>query len=332
MGFDIVHINTHKTFATPHGGGGPGAGPVGVAERLVDVPAGADRRPGRRRHVPLGPRPSEVDRATPRVPRQRRGAGPRLRLRLRPRRRRSHRGERARRAERELPRSPGSRRRSRSPSPTRPRCTSSSRPASRSSEQTGVRAMDVAKRLIDLGYHPSTVYFPLVVDEAMMVEPTETESKQTLDALAEAFLQAADEARTDPGPPARGARDHARAPPRRGRAARHLKLRWGMGEPRTDRGRAGSASRAKCHNARYRGIRLVGAWVVARARPNRLASPQRVTSQSASTTMRREILEWPCSRSRNVIGTSTIVAPRLPRPQHQLDLEAVALRGDRHRR
>ena len=63
---------------------------------------------------------------------------------------------------------------------------------------TGVRALDVAKRVIDLGYHPSTVYFPLVVDEAMMVEPTETESKQTLDGMAEAFLQAAEEARTDP--------------------------------------------------------------------------------------------------------------------------------------
>src|SRR5207253_8342887 len=62
----------------------------------------------------------------------------------------------------------------------------------------GVRAMDVANRLIDLGFHPSTVYFPLVVEEAMMVEPTETESKETLDAFAEALLQAAKEAEEDP--------------------------------------------------------------------------------------------------------------------------------------
>ena len=53
--------------------------------------------------------------------------------------------------------------------------------------------MDVAKRVIDLGFHPSTVYFPLVVEEAMMVEPTETETRETLDALAEAMLQAATE-------------------------------------------------------------------------------------------------------------------------------------------
>jgi len=61
-----------------------------------------------------------------------------------------------------------------------------------------VRAMDVAKRLIDLGFHPSTVYFPLIVEEAMMVEPTETESRETLDAFAQAMLQVAGEARDHP--------------------------------------------------------------------------------------------------------------------------------------
>ena len=81
--------------------------------------------------------------------------------------------------------------------------------------------MDVAKRLIDLGFHPSTVYFPLVVEEAMMVEPTETESKETLDAFAEA-LQVAREA-AGPRPAARGAGDRA------GPAARR-----GAGGPRAD--------------------------------------------------------------------------------------------------
>ena len=67
-------------------------------------------------------------------------------------------------------------------------------------DATGIRAMDVAKRLIDLGYHPSTVYFPLVVDEAMMVEPTETETKETLEAFAEAMRQAAAGGQDRPGP------------------------------------------------------------------------------------------------------------------------------------
>jgi glycine dehydrogenase subunit 2 len=91
---------------------------------------------------------------------------------------------------------------------------------------TGIRAMDIAKRLIDLGFHPPTVYFPLVVDEAMMVEPTETESKETLDAFATALEQAVAEAHTDP--------QRLRAAPvttpvgrlDEARAARHLRLRW----------------------------------------------------------------------------------------------------------
>jgi len=90
----------------------------------------------------------------------------------------------------------------------------------------GIRAMDVAKRLIDLGFYPSTVYFPLIVDESLMVEPTETESKETLDAFADAMLQVAGEARENPellheAP--------VTAPVRRlneAQAARNLKIRW----------------------------------------------------------------------------------------------------------
>src|SRR5439155_1150849 len=115
MGFDIVHMNTHKTFATPHGGGGPGAGPVAVT-----------------------------------------------------------------------------------------------------------------KRLIDLGFHPSTVYFPLVVEEAMMVEPTETETRDTLDAFAEALVRTAAEAAEDPdllheAPVTTPVRRLDEA-----KAARELRLTWSM--------------------------------------------------------------------------------------------------------
>ena len=86
--------------------------------------------------------------------------------------------------------------------------------------------MDVAKRLIDLGFHPSTVYFPLVVEEALMVEPTETESKETLDAFADALLQAAREAEQSPellhdAPVTTPVRRLDEA-----KAARELKLRW----------------------------------------------------------------------------------------------------------
>ena len=93
-------------------------------------------------------------------------------------------------------------------------------------ERFGVRALDIAKRLIDLGYHPTTVYFPLVVEEAMMVEPTETETKQTLDSFASALLQAAGEADHSPellheAPVTTPVRRLDEAG-----AARALKLRW----------------------------------------------------------------------------------------------------------
>jgi glycine dehydrogenase subunit 2 len=64
---------------------------------------------------------------------------------------------------------------------------------------TGVRALDVSKRLLDYGFHPPTNYFPLIVPEALMIEPTETETKATLDAFVEAMKAIAKEAHTDPG-------------------------------------------------------------------------------------------------------------------------------------
>jgi glycine dehydrogenase subunit 2 len=90
----------------------------------------------------------------------------------------------------------------------------------------GVRGMDVAKRLIDLGYHPPTVYFPLVVEEALMAEPTETESKETIDGLAEAMLQIAREAETDPDLLHDAPRTTPVRRPDEALAARDLKVRW----------------------------------------------------------------------------------------------------------
>jgi glycine dehydrogenase subunit 2 len=91
--------------------------------------------------------------------------------------------------------------------------------------------MDVAKRLIDFGYHPPTVYFPLVVEEALMIEPTETESKETIDGLAEALNQIAREASSDPELVHRAPVTTPVRRPDEARAARSLKVRW---EPTTD--------------------------------------------------------------------------------------------------
>jgi glycine cleavage system P protein (glycine dehydrogenase) subunit 2 len=224
MGFDIVHMNTHKTFATPHGGGGPGAGPVAVSERLERfLPApvvGFDEENGR--YFWDGDRPDAIGRVH--------GFHGNFGVLVRAyayvfahgRDGLREVGERAVLNANYL----ASRVQGRFPLafPGRPmhEFVATAKPF----KKFGVRAMDIAKRVIDLGFHPSTVYFPLVVEEALMVEPTETESKETLDAFADAMLQAAGEAETDPdllhGAP-------VTTPVRRldeAKAARELKLRW----------------------------------------------------------------------------------------------------------
>ena len=200
LGFDVLHYNLHKTFSTPHGGGGPGSGPVGVSEMLVD-------------YLP-GPIVAMTDEGTEEEPpafglvmpaksigrvkafhghfgmlvraytymRMQGKSGLRavsdhavlnanyLRARLR-----------------ETYHIPHDR-----------ICMHEFVAMGQWEEAPGVHALDIAKRLMDYGFHPPTNYFPLIVREALMIEPTETESKRTLDAFADALLKIAQEARTDP--------------------------------------------------------------------------------------------------------------------------------------
>ncbi len=226
MGFDIVHINTHKTFATPHGGGGPGAGPVGVTEELAEyLPAPVVARDAEGTFRWDGDRPKSIGRLH--------GFHGNVGVLVRAYAYVFGHGGDGLTEVSELavlnanylaaritqafplayPRAP-----------VMHEFVATAAPLER---RTGVRATDVAKRMIDLGFHPSTVYFPLVVDEAMMIEPTETESKQTLDAMADAFLRAAAEAESDPAVLHEAP---VTTPVRRldeARAARRLQLRWG---------------------------------------------------------------------------------------------------------
>lgn len=195
VGFDIVHVNLHKTFATPHGGGGPGAGPVGVCEKLVDfLPASIIRK------QPDGSYSLDYDLAKTigyiapfygnfgiivrayayllmlgregllRVSENAVLNANYIRHKLK-----DH---------YDLPH----------PQICKHECVFS---ASRQTAD-GVHALDIAKALIDRGFHPPTMYFPLTVPEALMVEPTETESKETLDAFIDAMIEIAELARTDP--------------------------------------------------------------------------------------------------------------------------------------
>ena len=185
FGVDVMHLNLHKTFSTPHGGGGPGAGPVAVKKSSGAVPARAAPE-ARGQEVGVRLRPPEVDRTRAGLLRQLRRAGARAGLHPGARRRRPAQRHHGRGAERQLHPQSGS-------SPTsicptrRPTCTkwfsaTIARPSS------GVHTGDIAKRLIDYGFHPYTVSFPLIVHGALMIEPTETESKQELDLFVDAMI------------------------------------------------------------------------------------------------------------------------------------------------
>jgi len=194
MGFDVVHLNLHKTFSTPHGGGGPGSGPVGVKEFLE----------------PFLPKPVVVRRENGTYELE-------YNLPLSIGRVRSFYANfnvlvKAYAYIRSLG---GQGLRAASENavlnanylmsilkehyflPFDRVCKHEFIITPKNLKSTGVHTLDIAKRLLDYGYHPPTIYFPTIVDEAMMIEPTETESMETLDQFAEALIQIAEEARSE---------------------------------------------------------------------------------------------------------------------------------------
>ncbi|MGH9044503.1 MAG: aminomethyl-transferring glycine dehydrogenase subunit GcvPB [Acidimicrobiales bacterium] len=192
MGFDIVHLNLHKTFATPHGGGGPGAGPVAVVAELADLlpgprPArlegGADSPPGESLYGWTMPARS--------IGRVHGWHGNALVLARALAYIEVHGGDGLRRvAERAVLNANWLRKRLSGTLPVafdRPCMHEVVFSAAQLRREAGSGALDIAKGLIEEGFHPPTVAFPLIVDEALMVEPTETESYETLAELAEAI-------------------------------------------------------------------------------------------------------------------------------------------------
>ena len=197
MGFDIMHMNLHKTFATPHGGGGPGAGPVAVAERLVPFLPGP-------RPVRTVDGPHDYGWHTPErsIGRVHSWHGNTLVLARALAYIRVNGADGLRRvAEVAVLNANWLRRRLEGTLDVAYDRTCMHEvvfSAQRLRRDHGVRALDVGKRLLDYGFHAPTVAFPLVVEEALMVEPTETESPETLEALAAALEAVVAEAASDP--------------------------------------------------------------------------------------------------------------------------------------
>ncbi len=201
MGFDIIHLNLHKTFSTPHGGGGPGSGPIGVVEKLVDFlpPPLVEYDEESGKYYLDYDRPRSVGRVkmfhgnfsvlVKTYAYLLRMGGDGLRRVA----------EMSVLASNYLLRKVEKLRGVSLPfDPKRPRKHEFVVSLNPLYKETGVRAIDVAKRLLDHGYHAPTIYFPLIVDEAFMVEPTETESKREIDGFYEALKNVLDEAYRDP--------------------------------------------------------------------------------------------------------------------------------------
>lgn len=194
MGFDAVHLNLHKTFTGPHGGGGPGSGPIAVSKELAPfLPKPIINKKNDTYYFDED-LPLSIGRVKPyygnfginlRAYTYIRSMGPEGLKKV---------SEYAvlnanymmRRLEKyyELP--------------YKQHCMHEFVLSGKKQKELGVRTLDIAKRLLDYGYHPPTIYFPLIVEEALMVEPTETESKETLDQFIDAMISIAKEAEEEP--------------------------------------------------------------------------------------------------------------------------------------
>ena len=222
MGFDAMHFNLHKTFSSPHGGGGPGSGPVAVKGFLspyLPVPVVSEKDG---RYTMECDRPESIGRVHSFYG----NIGVIVRaylyiLSLGPEGLRSVAENAVLNANYLLSRILDS-----YEVPYGERCMHEFVVSAQKLKASGVKAMDIAKRLMDFGFHPPTVYFPLIVPEAMMIEPTETESRETLDAFADAMLAIAREAETDPAEVTSAPHTTYRSHIDEAQAARKLELSW----------------------------------------------------------------------------------------------------------
>ena len=229
MGFDIVHMNMHKTFATPHGGGGPGAGPVAVTEGLAPFlpgprPVRSNDDGGQKFHWEMPPRS---------IGRLHSWYGNALVLARAYAYIRMNGGEGLQRVAQLAVLNANWLRKRISSTFEVPYGSAAMHEfvvsLANFHKLYGIHAMDVAKRLIDKGFHPPTVAFPLIVEEALMIEPTETESPETLEAFARALEDIAEELASVGPEPLKMAPHHA--PVGRvdeARAARNPVLTWDM--------------------------------------------------------------------------------------------------------
>lgn len=194
MGFDVVHLNLHKTFSTPHGGGGPGSGPVGVKKDLVEFLPVPVIEKQKDKYILNYDRPSSIGKIKSFYG----NFGVMLRaytyiLTM---------GADGLKKASEVAVLNANYMKEQLKKhyylPIDEICKHEFVLGGLEKGLHEVSTLDIAKRLLDYGYHPPTIYFPLIVDSAIMIEPTETESKETLDAFIDVMIKIAKEAKSDP--------------------------------------------------------------------------------------------------------------------------------------
>lgn len=194
MGFDVVHLNLHKTFTGPHGGGGPGSGPVGVKKDLIPfLPKPVVTFDGEKYRLE-----DDREESIGRVKSFYGNFGINVRAYTYIR---TMGGAGLRQVSEYAVLNANYMMRKLEPYfdlPYKQHCMHEFVLSGKRQKKLGVRTLDMAKRLLDFGYHPPTIYFPLNVEECMMIEPTETESKETLDEFINVMIQIAKEVEEQP--------------------------------------------------------------------------------------------------------------------------------------
>ncbi|WP_408955954.1 aminomethyl-transferring glycine dehydrogenase subunit GcvPB [Natroniella sp. ANB-PHB2] len=222
MGFDVIHLNLHKTFGTPHGGGGPGSGPVGVKEELVKyLPKPLVKKDGDEYYFDYD-RPDSIGKvrsyygnfgvvvkayayilALGAAGIKQVSEDSVLNANYLKEKLKEHYSLAYDRI-----------------------CKHEFVLSGKKQKKNGVKTLDIAKRLLDFGVHPPTIYFPLIVDEALMIEPTETETVETLDQFIEIMIQIAQEAEEEPKKVQQAPHNTVVGRLDEATAARKPKLRW----------------------------------------------------------------------------------------------------------
>ncbi len=224
IGFDLVHLNLHKTFATPHGGGGPGAGPVGVKEKLRKfLPISRVVEDSDGNYFLNYEEPDSIGYIAPfygnfavilKAYSYILTLGKEGLVKV---------AENAVLNANYLL----SRLKKYYDLPYKRSCMHEFVLSGKKQKEKGVRTLDIAKRLLDFGFHPPTIYFPLIVEEALMIEPTETESRETLDDFADTMIKIAQEVEQNPEVVKTAPHNLPISRLDEVKAARELNLKWG---------------------------------------------------------------------------------------------------------